>query len=227
MAQVWICSPIPAMRAGLSAIISADPDLQVLGWSANAGELPPGMDADWVVVATPGGVDLAALGLPARAALLLVGAGLDEFFSETGPASLADVVESLEGRAWGLVLPESASEALQAAARALAEGLAVLPPEALAGMLNGGEAGQKAPGATPNAVLPPDADGASPEHLTEREVEVLRLLSQGLTNKQAALALRISEHTVKFHVSSIYTKLGVTNRAEAVRIGARRGWIAL
>ncbi len=63
--------------------------------------------------------------------------------------------------------------------------------------------------------------------LTDRESEVLGLLSKGMANKQIAVALGISEHTVKFHVSSIYTKLNVTNRTEAVREGLRGGWIAL
>lgn len=63
--------------------------------------------------------------------------------------------------------------------------------------------------------------------LTERELEVLGLLARGLANKQIAVELGISEHTVKFHVSSIYTKLNVTNRTEAVRAGLRGGWIAL
>jgi DNA-binding NarL/FixJ family response regulator len=65
------------------------------------------------------------------------------------------------------------------------------------------------------------------EELTEREMEVLELLADGLANKQIALELEISEHTVKFHVSSIYTKLGAANRTEAVRIGARLGLIVL
>jgi DNA-binding NarL/FixJ family response regulator len=53
------------------------------------------------------------------------------------------------------------------------------------------------------------------------------LLAQGLANKQIAAALGITEHTIKFHVSSIYTKLNVTNRAEAVRQGVRQGLIAI
>jgi DNA-binding NarL/FixJ family response regulator len=65
------------------------------------------------------------------------------------------------------------------------------------------------------------------ETLTQRETQVLQLLSQGLANKQIALSLEISEHTVKFHVSSIYAKLGVTNRTEAVRQGVRHGLIVL
>jgi len=65
------------------------------------------------------------------------------------------------------------------------------------------------------------------EPLTEREAEVLQLLAQGLANKQIALTLSISEHTVKFHVSGIYAKLGATNRTEAVRLGVRQGLIIL
>jgi DNA-binding NarL/FixJ family response regulator len=63
--------------------------------------------------------------------------------------------------------------------------------------------------------------------LTDRETEVLQLLALGKANKQIALDLAISEHTVKFHISSIYTKLGAGNRTEAVRLGVRRGLVLL
>ena len=63
--------------------------------------------------------------------------------------------------------------------------------------------------------------------LTDREREVLVLLSEGLANKQISQHLEISEHTVKFHISSIYTKLAVSNRAEAVRQGIQLGLIML
>ncbi len=65
------------------------------------------------------------------------------------------------------------------------------------------------------------------EPLTEREHEVLQLLARGMANKQIALALGISEHTVKFHVSSIYSKFGVTNRTEAVRFGLQSGLVTV
>ena len=65
------------------------------------------------------------------------------------------------------------------------------------------------------------------EPLTPREIEVLRLLSLGLANKEIAARLGISEHTVKFHLSAIYSKLGAANRAEAVRRGLQRGLIPL
>jgi DNA-binding NarL/FixJ family response regulator len=58
-------------------------------------------------------------------------------------------------------------------------------------------------------------------------MEVLGLMARGLANKQIAAQLGISEHTVKFHLSSIYTKLGANSRTEAVSIGTRMGLIGL
>jgi DNA-binding NarL/FixJ family response regulator len=65
------------------------------------------------------------------------------------------------------------------------------------------------------------------EALTTREHEVLELLADGLSNRRAAERLGISEHTVKFHVASIYGKLGASSRAEAIRRAARRGLITI
>jgi DNA-binding NarL/FixJ family response regulator len=82
------------------------------------------------------------------------------------------------------------------------------------------------------ATLPPSSFGPEEsipgsEHLTAREVEVLRLMSRGLTNKQLAALLKISEHTAKFHVSSVIAKLGARTRTEAVTIGVTRGLVAI
>lgn len=81
-------------------------------------------------------------------------------------------------------------------------------------------------------VLETDLIGSEPEEvrgepLTPREREVLEWLAEGLPNRLIAERLGISEHTVKFHVASIYGKLGVSTRAEAVRRGLRRGLIAI
>ncbi len=63
--------------------------------------------------------------------------------------------------------------------------------------------------------------------LTDREMDVMELLAQGMTNKEIAVELVISERTVKFHVSSIFNKLGAGNRTEAVTIAARQGLVTL
>ena len=65
------------------------------------------------------------------------------------------------------------------------------------------------------------------EEITSRETEVLRMLAQGLANKDIAADLGISEHTVKFHISSILEKLGASTRTEAVTLGIRRGLIPI
>ena len=108
-------------------------------------------------------------------------------------------------RVWGILPTEASAEELIAAIHALSQGLIVGSPTLL---FEANESVERGP-------------------LTGRESEVLELLAKGLANKQIAVSLGISEHTVKFHVSSIFVKLNVTNRAEAVREGLRGGLIAL
>jgi DNA-binding NarL/FixJ family response regulator len=117
-------------------------------------------------------------------------------------------------RGWGIVPPDAAPDMLRAALDAVAAGLVVLPQITANHLL------EQQP-----AVAALDAQQQT-EALTTREQEVLVLLSQGLPNKLIARELGISEHTVKFHVSSLYAKLGASSRTEAVSRGARRGLIS-
>lgn len=73
----------------------------------------------------------------------------------------------------------------------------------------------------------PSVDPELYEALTPREREVLEALAEGLSNRAIALKLGITEHTVKFHVSSIFGKLGAENRTDAVRRAVRRGLIVI
>ena len=109
-------------------------------------------------------------------------------------------------RVWGVLPIDASAEELTAAVHALAQGLIV---------------------GTSTLLFETESEPLSHGPLTDRESEVLGLLAKGLANKQIAVALGISEHTVKFHVSSIYAKLNVTNRTEALGEGLRGGWIAL
>jgi DNA-binding NarL/FixJ family response regulator len=74
---------------------------------------------------------------------------------------------------------------------------------------------------------PLEAEAELSEEITSRETDVLRMLAQGLVNKDIAARLGISEHTVKFHISSILDKLGASTRTEAVTMGIRRGLIPI
>jgi two-component system, NarL family, nitrate/nitrite response regulator NarL len=77
------------------------------------------------------------------------------------------------------------------------------------------------------AVVFADDDGWPGEQMTPRERDVLDLLGEGLGNRAIAGRLGISDHTVKFHLASIYGKLGAATRAEAVRRAFRRGLLTL
>jgi NarL family two-component system response regulator YdfI len=74
---------------------------------------------------------------------------------------------------------------------------------------------------------PLDVEDELSEEITSRETDVLRMLAEGLVNKDIAARLGISEHTVKFHISSILDKLGASTRTEAVTLGIRRGLIPI
>ena len=80
-------------------------------------------------------------------------------------------------------------------------------------------------GSLASAATPRREERPMPEVLSRREREILNLVATGLGNKQIASQLHISEHTVKFHLTSIFNKLNASSRAEAVAIGARRGLI--
>lgn len=126
-------------------------------------------------------------------------------------AEAARRLPTLPARAWGWLPPDCSEDELAAAINALAAGLITTTSALL-----------------PAALAPArSADEVLAEDLTERELDVLQLLAEGLANKQIALQLGISEHTVKFHSSAIYAKLGVTNRTEAVRRAARLGLLVL
>lgn len=118
-------------------------------------------------------------------------------------------------RAWGIISPQASPEELVVAVHALDKGLLVAAPELLEIYFSN------------EAALEDLEIEPLIEPLTERETQVLQLLAQGLSNKQIGSKLHISEHTVKFHVSSVYGKLGAGNRTEAVRLGVHQGLIVL
>lgn len=206
MTRVFIAAPTPMMRAGLRAMLES-PSLQVVGESGSLVDLvgePP--RADVLLIA-----DETLLSDTART---IVGDGEMALLVLSETDSPLTMLRSLPLRGWGIVQPDAPAGELQAAVVSVAQGLIVLSLP-LAERLLGNP--------VPVQAL---SSGQLEEQLTAREREVLELLSQGLPNKLIARKLQISEHTVKFHVSSIYTKLGASSRTEAVSLGARHGLIS-
>lgn len=207
-ARIAIVSAYPAVRAGLRALLTAE-GLEVVG---EAGSLEAFLavgerHAAEAVVVDPAPVDVAALAAP------------DGELDGLRPLVLGPVAQpdrlgaAMAGRAWGYVPRDATAALLAGAARAVASGLATVEPSlapslAAAPLRTGEETGDL-------------------EELTAREREVLSLVAAGLANKQIAQRLKISEHTVKFHVAAILAKLSAQSRTEAGYLAARRGLIAL
>jgi DNA-binding NarL/FixJ family response regulator len=120
----------------------------------------------------------------------------------------ASVTGAVRAGALGYLLKDTDSDELRRAIKAAAEGRVHLVPEATAKLMR--------------EVKAPE----SPEALTERETEVLRLLARGWANKQIAASLFVSEKTIKAHVSSILMKLGVKSRTQAALHAVRTGLVS-
>jgi DNA-binding NarL/FixJ family response regulator len=219
MIQAAVIAPALAVRAGLRALLDAGGDIQVTAEASSLAELAALPDGVGVLVLVPGDedgtADLKRLLADHEGLAVLLLAPV-ETAAALRPGAIAGL-NALEGHAWGLLPLDCTAEELLAAVRALREGLLAGTPGLLEPLLRQGRLLKASETAEQPAVEP----------LTGRETEVLQLLAQGLANKQIAAALGISEHTVKFHVSAIYTKLGAASRTEAVRLGVRQGWVVL
>ena len=197
MIHVGVVAPAIAVRLGLRELLQGLPDIMVVAEAAHPRDMPP---VDVLVLTSP--PLLAELPLEPQPVLLLT--------DNIEPAS-----SLINLPVWGLLPLEASVDELSAALHGLAEGLVVGSP-ALLGRLYAPPILHEAMDSV--EVLDP---------LTARERQVLQLAAEGLANKEIAAHLQISEHTVKFHLSSLYSKLGVSSRTEAVRTGTRQGWVVL
>jgi DNA-binding NarL/FixJ family response regulator len=120
------------------------------------------------------------------------------------------VVEAMRAGASGYLLKDSQPEAIVTAMLAIMSGERVLAQSVADQFLN---------------LMSDGSQKARYDGMTRREVEILRLLGQGLTNKQIAYRLKISEKTVRNHISNFYSKLGVGDRSQAVLYAVRKGLV--
>jgi two-component system nitrate/nitrite response regulator NarL len=216
--RVLIIADDPLARAGLAAVLADQVGLVVCGRASGMDDLRAAVelyrpdvllwDAGWHP--TPSLARLADLEARAPVAILLP----DE----------ADARQAWTAGARGLLRRDAEPARITAALAAAAHGFAVIEPdfaEALRSSLPD-RAPSRSQGADRAALVEPLV-----ESLTPRELEVLRLMAEGLPNKTIAARLEISEHTAKFHVNTILGKLGVASRTEAVVRATRLGLILL
>ncbi len=202
MIRVTIVSSNHALRVGLREMLGNQPDIKVVG------ETP---DLDGVNEVETEVVILASVS----------STRLKEDKSTYGILFLTDDVEDVRkiinstSRAWGVLSTNASDDELAAAVHAVGEGLWVGAPSLVKSLIR------------LHGRRESSDDESLVEPLTAREMEVIQLMAQGLANKQIALALGISEHTVKFHLSSLYAKLNSTGRTEAVKRGIELGLISL
>lgn len=202
MIRVLIVDDHPVVRDGLRGVIEGEPDMEVVGEAGHGAEalarVSVGVDVVLMDLRMPvmGGVEaIGALRRTAPGARVLV---LTTFDTDR------DVLPAVEAGATGYLLKDTPREELLHAVRAAHRGEAVLSP-GVAGRLMG------------------QVRAPTPDVLSARELEVLRLVAAGSTNRETARQLFISEATVKTHLLHIYAKLAVRDRASAVAMGYQRG----
>jgi DNA-binding NarL/FixJ family response regulator len=245
MIRVFVIAPTPMMRVGLSTILT-NQDMQVVGEAAMLAESTIELSGIDVIVLAEEEllVDFQRYVVEGSVPALVV--------LSSNNIRLPATLNALSPQGWGVVQPDAAIAQLQVAVMAAAQGLRVIPnmydaqPNNHALRADKRELGRDIPPIDvrqPRSREPGDREDRAyifgdfeldnidvvlpDEALTTREREVLELLSRGLPNKLIARRLQISEHTVKFHVSSIYAKLGASSRTDAVSRGVRRGLITL
>jgi two-component system, NarL family, response regulator LiaR len=194
------------VRQGLRMFLELDPEVEVIGEAANGAEA-----LEFLARAKPDVVVMDLLmpvmdGITAIKTIRRDFPGV-EVIALTSVLEDASVVNAIRAGAIGYLLKDTGADELRRAIKAAAGGKVQLSPEAAERLMR--------------EIRAPE----SPEKLTERETDVLRLLALGKTNKEIASTLHISETTAKSHVSNILAKLGVPSRTQAALYAARIGLV--
>jgi NarL family two-component system response regulator LiaR len=206
--RILVVDDHSVVRQGLRMFLKLDPDFEIVGEAedgAQAVELARQFQPDVILM------DLLMPvmdGIEATAAIRRASPDT-EVIALTSVLEDAAVMDAVRAGAIGYLLKDAHADELCRAIRAAAAGQVQLSPKAAERLLR--------------EVRVP----ASPEALTGREIEVLRLLARGQSNKEIANGLMISEKTVKTHVSNILAKLGVPSRTQAALYAARVGLVDL
>ncbi len=219
MIRVLVSANSAVELAGLTSLIKSAPSVQLAGSALGGANL-----AEQIEMTRPDVVLQQSAAGDEDASEWLATGGSDREFEAPARVLLVDesqfaaTLRAISGvdSVVRAILPRWATgKEIMAAVTAAAAGLSVLHPVVI-------EHGTTA--------LTPGSRGLSApplQALSPRETEILNMLADGLGNKEIAWRLHISEHTVKYHIGSIFNKLNASSRAEAVAIAIRRGLIAL
>ncbi len=205
--HIIIADDHKVVRRGLRTFLELDPEMVVVGEAADGAEavrLARQLQPDIILM------DLLMPVMDGITATVTIRRELPEteVLALTSVLEDASVVGAIRAGAIGYLLKDTDADELCHAIRAAVEGQVQLTPQAAARLMQ--------------VVSAPE----SPEPLSEREIEVLRMLAQGQTNKQIAYGLNIAEKTVKVHVSNILGKLGVQSRTQAALYAIRIGLVS-
>ncbi len=202
--RILLADDHPSLRAGLAAILASQPDFEVVAEAGTGREVLAQLalhSADVIIVdlRMPDGDGIQTIKALVKRDPAVRVLVLTTYDNEE------DIFAALEAGARGYLLKDTTKEEIITAVRQVHEGKRFLP-QAIASRL---------------------ADRMVRPGLTPRELDVLRLVSRGRANKEIASAMFISEETVKTHMKSLFQKLGVHDRAEAVSVSLQRGLIRL
>jgi DNA-binding NarL/FixJ family response regulator len=231
MIRILLADDHPIVREGLRAVLETQPDFEVVGTPEQA---TSGDEALRLAMELQPDILLLDLEMPVMDGVETIRRLRQQFRLEPGKSdgirpriivftafdNDERIIAALEAGANGYLLKGAPREDIFNAIRVTMQGGSLLQPVVASKLLR--HVGQQ-PHSAPSA----SQQNISYETLTERELEVLGLLAQGMPNKEIAAHLTISERTAKFHVSSIMGKLGATNRTEAVSLAAQKGLISL
>lgn len=208
MIRVLVVDDHPVVRHGLIAILRYEQDIEVVGDAAD------GVEAVRLILERRPDVVLLDLRLPQLSGIEVMRqvraqAPLVRFLVLTTYDTDEYIAPALAAGAQGYLLKDATPDELARAVRALVQGGAALEPGVAARLLERMSETERG------------------EELSGRELEVLRRLVAGASNKAIAVQLNLSENTVKSHISHIFSKLGVQSRAEAVGVALQRGLVPM
>ena len=212
MIRLLIIDDHEMVREGLKAMLVAEPDFEIVGDAANAEQalelierLRP--DVALLDIRLPGvsGIDLCSnvTSLYPQTAVIILTTFAEENL----------VAQCIQAGARGFIVKDIERFDLKRSIRAVARGEAVIDSKAAVAVL------------AQLRRAPQVSQEPSPEPLSTQQIVILRLIAQGLSSREIATQLYLSENTVKGYVQEILHRLGVKNRTEAVMVAVKQGWL--